>query len=115
MARIILLLMVGIVIGLTLGLVYTWVIDPAMSVEVSPDSLHADYKADYVLMIAQAYTNDSNLELAKTRLAALKIADLKQFLTDLTDKKMKQGSSPADLQALLTLAQALNTPPNFTP
>jgi len=107
--------MVGIVIGLTLGLVYTWVIDPAMSVEMSPDSLHADYKEDYVLMIAQAYTNDSNLELAKTRLAALKIVDFNQFLTALADKKMKQGASSDDLQPLLALAQALNNSSEATP
>jgi len=115
MGRIISFLIVGIVIGLTLGLVYTWVIDPVKSVDVSPDSLHADYKEDYVLMIAQTYTNDSNLELAKTRLAALKIADLNQFLADLVDKKLKQGASPDDVQPILALAQALNNSSESTP
>ncbi len=115
MGRVILLLIVGIVIGLTLGLVYTWVIDPLKYIDFSPDSLRADYKEEYVLMIAQTYTNDSSLELAKTRLAALRIANLNQFVADLVDKKLKQGSSPGDLQALLALAQALNNPSESTP
>jgi|SRR6266508_6571785 len=115
MSRVILLLIVGIVIGLSFGLVYTWVIDPVKYIDFSPDALRADYKEDYVFMVAQAYTNDSNLELAKSRLAALKIANLNQFLANLTDKKMKQGSSSDDLQALLALGQALNNSLESTP
>ena len=54
-------------------------------------------------------------ESAKSRLAALKIANLNQFLTELADKKLKQGSSSNDLQALFTLSQALNNLSESTP
>ena len=115
MSRVILLLIVGILIGLALGLFYTWVIDPVKYFDVSPDTLRHDYKEDYVLMIAQAYTTDSNLELAKTQLAALKIVNSDQFLADLVDKQLKQGSSPDDLGAVLALVQALNNSSESTP
>jgi hypothetical protein len=108
MGRVILLLIIGILIGLALGLFYTWVIDPVKYVDVSPDSLRADYKEDYVLMIAQAYATDSNLDEAKTKLTTLKIANLDEFVAELANRKLQQGSPLDEIQALLALAQALN-------
>jgi len=108
MSRVILLLIVGILIGLALGLFYTWVIDPVKYVDISPDSLRADYKEDYVLMVAQTYATDSNVESAKTSLASLNIANPDQFLEELANKKLQQGASPYEIKALLALAQALN-------
>jgi hypothetical protein len=115
MGRLILFLTIGIVIGLVVGLVYTWVIDPGSGADVSPDSLRAEYKEEYVVMIALAYTTDSNLETARTQLATLKLVNPNQFLADLVDKKTKQGSSPDDLQALRAFAQALSSSSGSTP
>ena len=42
-------------LGIGLGLLYGWVIDPADFFDLTPDTLRADYKADYVLMTAEAY------------------------------------------------------------
>ena len=57
--------------GIALGLVYGWVIAPVELVDTTPDTLRADYRADYVLMIAEAYHADKDAELAAHRLAII--------------------------------------------
>ncbi len=61
----------GILLGLLLGLLFGWVIQPVEYVDTTPDALRADYRADYILMVAEAYASDSDLDLARIRLAAL--------------------------------------------
>jgi hypothetical protein len=57
------------IIGIALGLFYGWIINPVKFVDTTPASLRADYRTDYVLMIAEAYHSDQNIELAVRRLA----------------------------------------------
>lgn len=106
---------ISAVIGAALGLFYTWTINPVKLVDALPDSLRADYKEEYVLMIAQAYTIDSDIELAKARLAVFKLDNPSRFIADLADKKLKQGVSPDDIQVLLSLVQALSNSAQATP
>ena len=65
------LFFITIALGFGAGLYYGWRIDPVEYVDTEPDSLRADYQADYVLMVAEAYQGDGDLELARTRLKAL--------------------------------------------
>src|SRR5512137_1116940 len=60
-----------IAVGLGLGLLYGWVINPVKYENTAPSMLHKDYKADYVLMVAEIYNADKNLEQATQRLALL--------------------------------------------
>ena len=62
---------VAILIGAGLGLLYGWLINPVRYVNTTPDNLRSDYKADYVLMVAEIYKSDQNLTLATRRLALL--------------------------------------------
>ena len=55
--------------GIGLGLAYGWVIDPVDFFDLTPDTLRADYKADYVLMTAEAYRAEQDPGLAARRLA----------------------------------------------
>lgn len=59
------------VLGLVAGLIYGWNIAPVEYVDTTPDTLHAEYRSDYVLMVAEAYQSEGNLELAARRLALL--------------------------------------------
>ncbi len=45
----------AIIAGVAVGLVYGWVINPADAANTSLESLRGDYKADYVLMVAENY------------------------------------------------------------
>ncbi len=58
-------------LGLAAGLFYGWRIAPVEYVDLVPDTLHADYRAEYTLMVAEAYQNDSDLNLAARHLALL--------------------------------------------
>jgi hypothetical protein len=55
--------------GIGIGLAYGWVIDPVDFFDLTPDTLKADYKADYVLMTAEAYRVEQDPGLAARRLA----------------------------------------------
>lgn len=61
----------SITIGVGLGLYYGWVINPVKYVDISPAALREDFRTDYVLMVAEAFQFDSDLELAVRRLAIL--------------------------------------------
>jgi len=55
--------------GIAAGLAYGWVVDPVDFYDLTPDTLRADYKADYVLMTAEAYRAEQDPALAARRLA----------------------------------------------
>ena len=40
--------LLALLIGIALGLVYGWIISPVEYVDTTPDTLRADYRADYV-------------------------------------------------------------------
>jgi hypothetical protein len=65
------LFFVTMAIGAAAGLYYGWVYDPVEYTDTSPESLRIDFKADYVLMVAEAYAADGDINLAIRRLAAL--------------------------------------------
>jgi len=62
-------IIIPLALGIALGLFYGWVIDPADFFDLTPDTLRADYKTDYVLMTAEAYRSQPDPGLAARRLA----------------------------------------------
>ncbi len=68
--------MLAIAVGVGLGLFYGWVIRPVEYVDTSPNTLRIDYKSDYVLMVAEAYQAEGNLDKAIQRLTFLGEASL---------------------------------------
>jgi hypothetical protein len=66
-----LLILIAVLLGIALGLVYGWAINPVQYTDITPDALRIDYRADYVLMVAEAYQVEEDPELAARRLAIL--------------------------------------------
>src|SRR3989304_3891981 len=60
-------LVIGLVLGVATGLIYGWIISPVEYINTAPDSLRADYRTDYVLMVAQAYAVEDDLERGRPR------------------------------------------------
>src|SRR5512135_406791 len=58
-------------LGVAGGVIYGWVVNPVKFVDTTPASLRADYRTDYVLMVAESYHADQDEELASRRLAIL--------------------------------------------
>jgi hypothetical protein len=59
------------IVGIAGGLLYGWVLNPVKYVDTTPDTLRIDYKTDYVLMVAETYNADKDLDLAVRRLSLL--------------------------------------------
>ncbi len=60
-----------LLLGLGLGLVYGWVVNPVSYQDTTLDSLRIDYKTDYTLMVAEVYHQDDDLDWALNRLTLL--------------------------------------------
>jgi hypothetical protein len=62
-------ILLALILGAGLGLAYGWYVDPVDFFDLTPDTLRADYRADYVLMTAEAHSLEQDPGLAARRLA----------------------------------------------
>lgn len=90
-------------VGIALGLVYGWTINPVQYTDVTPDALRIDYRTDYVLMVAEAYQAEQDPALAARRLAVLG-SEAPAIFTVEAENYARQASYPTDD---LTLIQEL--------
>ena len=110
-------LLTALVLGLALGLVYSWVISPVSQVDTHPDSLRTDYKDTYRLLISRAYLANNNLPRAEARLeligdeepALALAAQAQRFLAEGGDQEM--AKILANLSAALQSFAALESTP----
>jgi len=61
----------SILAGVGIGLAYGWLVKPAGYGGTQPATLRADYKTDYVLMVAEIYQKEGSEALAAHRLSEL--------------------------------------------
>lgn len=101
--------LIVIALGAAAGLYYGWVINPVKYVDTTPDTLREDYKADYVLMVAEAYHAERDLGLAARRLALLGNVPPADTVARATLYAVQNGYSEADLALMQTLADDLQT------
>ena len=109
---------IAAVLGIALGLIYGWVIDPIEYTDVPPNILRVDYRADYVLMVAEAYQNEIDADTAARRLAVLG-GDSPASITSATLEYAKQNNFTEEeiqtLQSLLTAMQTYQPQGNTNP
>ena len=99
----------AIILGISAGLYYGWVLSPVEYVDTTPDTLRIDYKTDYVLMVAEVHQRDGDIETAVRRLALLG-DDLPLTLVQQTlDYALQTGYGQTDLNLLTQLRDGLRT------
>jgi hypothetical protein len=106
-----------IALGLAAGLIYGWVISPVEYTNTTPDTLRADYRSDYVLMVAEVFHTDQNVDQAARRLGILgseppaKIAaQALDYARHTVPVSFREANFPAsDLALLQSLVAALQT------
>ncbi len=98
-----------LILGLAAGLVYGWVISPVEYIDTTPDTLRADYRADYVLMVAESFHADQDLEQAARRLSGLGQAPPLEIVLQSLEYARQAGYGQPDLDLMSALAQALQT------
>ncbi|MEW6717828.1 MAG: hypothetical protein AB1345_10025 [Chloroflexota bacterium] len=99
--------LLSILVGLVVGGIYGWIINPVEYVDTTPDTLRADYKADYVLMVAEIYQVEGDPALAARRLAVLGDAPPLTLIEQALRYGAEIGYSDMDLVKLSRLAKAV--------
>ena len=100
---------IAAILGIALGLVYGWVIDPIEYTDVPPNILREDYRADYVLMVAEAYQNEIDSETVARRLAVFG-GESPALITSVTLEYAKKNNfTENEIQALQDLLTAMQT------
>lgn len=83
---------IGLAVGIGLGLLYAWVIDPVVIRNVSPADLRSEDQRLYVAAIAQEYGDSGNLQLAINRLLDVDPdSDPFQLAADTTCELIRSG------------------------
>jgi len=101
---------VAIAVGVGIGLYYGWGVSPVSYVDTAPNTLREDYKADFVLMVAEAYQADGDLEAARRELALLG-SDAPAVVQQAIAFGAAHGYASQDLFVLRELLDAVQSQP----
>lgn len=102
------LFLVMIAAGAGVGLLYGWVINPVQYQDSMPDKLHPVYQADYVLMVAEIYQADQNLDEARQRLVFLGSRPPEEIAAEALQTARELDYQPADQERMVDLVEALS-------
>jgi hypothetical protein len=106
--------LLSIVIGISLGLVYGWMFSPVEVVDTAPNTFRVDYKTDYVLMVAEIFADEQDLDAAVYRLASLGGEDYANTVREAMVFAVSYGFAPNDLAHLQNLLNALEANPSVS-
>ena len=103
----------GVLAGLALGAGYAWLVRPVRFADAAPASLRADFRDEYVALIASAYQASGDVSRAQARLALF--ADIaSEDLTALAARRALVYGADAAVRGLATLAAIESGPPSPT-
>jgi hypothetical protein len=105
-------LLTGFVLGLILGVGYSWIVRPIQYINTSPASLRADFKDQYRALIAAAYAANGDLVRARGRLSLLQDEDIYRILAAQAQQTLADGNSSDEARALGMLAVAIGQGPS---
>jgi hypothetical protein len=102
-------LLIALACGVAAGLVYGWVIAPVEFIDTTPETLRADFRADYVLMVAESYYVDKDTGLAAHRLAIIGSQTPADVVKQALQTGREAGYAPNDLILLEGLFTAMQS------
>lgn len=105
------LTLLGLILGLASGLVYSWVLNPVEYTDTAPASLRQDFKEDYLSLIASAYMATGDLNRTRARLALLGVSASPEELSRLAQSRLAAGRPESEARALAQLAAVLGERP----
>ncbi len=107
--------LLALLAGLSLGVVYAWVISPLRVVNAKPIALRSDFKDAYRSAIAAAYAATGNLSRAQARLALLEDTNSVEALNAQAQRNLANGESFQQVDQLAALALALGEGSEVSP
>lgn len=102
-----LILLFSVIAGIAAGLTYGWMLDPVDYFDLTPDTLRADYKADYVLMVAEAYRANPDPALAARQLAIFGSGSPSSIASQGLEYARLNGFDDADVSMMQDLVTAM--------
>ena len=93
--------------GIGIGIAYGWYVNPVDYFNTTPDTLRADYKADYVLMTAEAYQAEQDPGLAARRLAIFGTKSASAIAAEGLAYARSNGFSDGEIVSMQELVTAL--------
>lgn len=111
---------VSILAGLAAGFYLAWQVFPVSYSNLPPDTLREDYRADYVLMVAEAYALDADAQAVTRRLSLLGQDEPVRIVQQAIIKGRELNYPARDISLMVklseVLAKASSTPvPGATP
>jgi hypothetical protein len=101
-------LLTGLLIGLGLGLIYAWLVEPVEYIDTAPHSLSPAIKERYRSLISLAYAADGDIGRARQRMALLQDSNPQNELASQAQQEVAQNGSPQESQALALLAEDIS-------
>ena len=105
--RVLLWIGLGILTGIGVGLLVGWVLWPLEYTEADPSILEERFQRDYTLMIAEAYSMDQDMTLARSRLRTLGKPNLESWVLSVAVDHIVDEGNENESQFLVNLADAM--------
>lgn len=99
-------LLTGLILGIILGLVFSWAVFPAGPKDSPPGNLQPEQKDQYRALIAMAFVSTGDLVRARARLSLLGDPDPYASLVEQA-KRMAASGETGEVTSLRLLAEAL--------
>jgi len=97
-------LIVGLILGLAAGLLYTWVISPPEYYDTYPPLLDKPYRDDWIQMTVLAYGAEGSWNRTQLRLQGLSETDIRPIAAKALDQAVAAGRPLVTLQRIAKLA-----------
>jgi hypothetical protein len=108
-------LITAIILGVSAGLFYSWVVSSVEYIDTAPASLRTDHKDSYRALVAAAFAANGDLPRARARLALLGDEDVQGQVALQAQQYLETDASSVEGQSLILLAQALERGLSTTP
>lgn len=96
-----------ILLGSVVGILYGWVVNPIAHADASPSQMREDFRSDYVLMVAEVYAKDGNIQTAVAQLNVLGNQPTLRYVQEAVLTARNLGYSQQDVDLLANLMEAL--------
>ncbi len=98
-----------LIVGIGLGVLYAWTIAPVHYIDTTPNTLRADFKDQYRMLIAASYASTHDLVRAKSHIALLGDTDPVQILSAQAQRMLASGQPFEVVQQVAMLADDMQS------
>ncbi len=98
--------LIAMAIGAAGAMFYGWRVNPVRYTDTTLDTLRVDYKTDYVLMVAEAYRSEGDIDLAARRLALISTDKPSKAVTTAIQEAKSIPYPTTDIEVMQALGDA---------